>query len=644
MASKKIEQTKTSVAFWLFVAVVLLAVNATALARLIPGEDYYPIKKPSDSLTEPYQKIAVHDIGEIGLTVTNIGQLGTGFIGPGILDPATGLPAPSCEYPLGTGNEYLFAGAFWIGAVVGDDTLVSVGMDGWNQIEEMWPDVWPDGDIIHRSIYGPDAENAVSEKDFVAVYTDTLTDPAYVENDPIDGPHIPLNIEVTQNSYAWSDPYTEDYVIFDYNIKNIGAETMEKTYFGIYVDGDVFSETDVSGYLDDICGFRKTVPSLLGHGFEDTINLAWIADNDGLPSGGACPFGEDPLTAVTGVRILRTPSDSANITFNYWFSNLDGLLDWGPRQDETPFRDFGDTPGQQLGTPTGDHNKYYIMSHPEIDYDQIFAAVPQAVNGWLSPLNVGGSGLAQDFADGYDTRYLLSVGPFDIAPGQTLPIAFACVAGENFHTVCNAFDSLFDYDDPQPYYDYLNFSDIGFNAVWAEWVYDNPGVDTDGDGYRGMYYIYGSESTLVCYYDTISFEPLQVDTTCGYEYVVADTLYYEGDGVPDFKPPDPLDIGDNPTDGTLPEYFALNQNHPNPFNPNTTIGFSLTRNARVKLEVYNILGQKIKTLLDGELNAGDHEVEWDGRGENGITMPTGVYFYRIETGDKATARKMLLLK
>ncbi|MEW5922870.1 MAG: T9SS type A sorting domain-containing protein [Candidatus Zixiibacteriota bacterium] len=597
----------------LIVALVILpaTISARSPVNLEPQTD----KLTADSTTEPYVTIGVHDVGKIGLTISNKAQIGTGYMGQNILNPVNGLPAPNCEYPLGSGLQYLFAGAFWVGAIVGDDTLVSVGADGWEMVEEMWPDVWPDGEIIHRSIFGPDSEYAISEQDFIATYFDTLIDPAYVPIDPIDGPHIPLNIKVTQKSYAWSGPYAEDFVIFDYNIENIGTVPLEKVYMGILVDGDVRGDGSQMGFLDDICGFKKLVESQLGCGFMDTINLTWIADNDGKEDDAVCPFDNNSLTSVTGVSILRTPSDSAIISFNYWFSNYDKSLDWGPRQQGTisdPFRDFGPVAGQQLGTPTGDHNKYYIMSHPEIDYDQLFDAVDHTAEGWLPPAKTA---LSLDFADGYDTKYLLSVGPFDIGPGQTLPLAFAYVAGENFHTQCNAFDSLFNPADPQEYSDYLNFMDIGFNTVWAEWVYDNPGVDTDGDGNRGKYFLCGS-----------------------------DTMYYKGDGVPDFHQPDPLDIGDQPDNDLLPKDFVLHQNYPNPFNPSTRLTFSLNRETQVNLCIFNILGQKLATLIDESRSAGKYEVDWDGCNDAGQKMPSGVYFYRIQTERNVAARKMLLMK
>ena len=95
--------------------------------------------------------------------------------------------------------------------------------------------------------------------------------------------------------------------------------------------------------------------------------------------------------------------------------------------------------------------------------------------------------LATDFADGYDARYLLSFGPFEIQPGDSIPITLAYVAGDNFHQHPSNFSQYFDAFNPDVFYEKLNFNDMGTNARWASWVFDNPGYDTDGDLDSGRY-------------------------------------------------------------------------------------------------------------------------------------------------------------
>ncbi len=92
-------------------------------------------------------------------------------------------------------------------------------------------------------------------------------------------------------------------------------------------------------------------------------------------------------------------------------------------------------------------------------------------------------------------------------------------------------------------------------------------------------------------------------------------------------------------EGTLPSDYLLSQNYPNPFNPTTQIAFTLPTSGMVSLEVYNVLGQKVRTLVDGPMPSGVHEVTFDA-----TLMPSGVYFYRLVFGDRVESRKMLLLK
>jgi hypothetical protein len=95
---------------------------------------------------------------------------------------------------------------------------------------------------------------------------------------------------------------------------------------------------------------------------------------------------------------------------------------------------------------------------------------------------------------------------------------------------------------------------------------------------------------------------------------------------------------------TLPRDFSLEQNHPNPFNPTTEISFSLPVTSQVRLDVFNIMGQKVTTLVDGSLPAGKHSVIWDGKSSAGETAASGVYFYKIEAADFTDVKKMLLMK
>ncbi|MBN2564858.1 MAG: immune inhibitor A, partial [Candidatus Eisenbacteria bacterium] len=90
--------------------------------------------------------------------------------------------------------------------------------------------------------------------------------------------------------------------------------------------------------------------------------------------------------------------------------------------------------------------------------------------------------------------------------------------------------------------------------------------------------------------------------------------------------------------------FALFQNAPNPFNPVTTIGYALPEPARVSIEIYNVAGRKVATLVDGPRDAGTHTVTWDGRNSRGQELGSGVYFCRMAAGRFTERRVMVLLK
>ncbi len=487
----------------------------------------------------PNVQIAVHSVGDVWMTVSNLGQFGTGYLGVS-LDPVTGMESPSCMFPANSNLNYLYVGGFWVGAVVGRDTLVSVGIDDYYSVLEFWPK--STASIVRRSIqvssplYHPDAK---SEQDIIAVYSDDLTDPAFVRNDFHDGrPHIPLGIEITQRSFAWSYAYAEDFILFDYSIRNNGYKQLQNVYMAVYVDGDVHHESNFGyqGYGEDLCGFKTTFSSDYGVcRYTDTINIAYITDNDGDPAGdpGNRQFNTNSVRGAAGIRVVRTPSDSLKYSFNWWFTNYgDPNDDFGPRKvgtQEDPFRDMLGV----FGTPLGDKNKYYVMRHPEFDYDQMFTGKDHTAEGWLPrPPN------AADFANGNDVRYLLSFGPFDISPGEVLPVSFAWVLGEGVHQNPNDYDEYYSLTEPEIYYNTWDFRDLAINSRWASWIYDNPGYDTDGDGYRGKFRICAIDSILQD--SIIQEDPLIIDTY--YVYSVADTIWYEGDRVPDFRgasPPPP---------------------------------------------------------------------------------------------------------
>lgn len=95
---------------------------------------------------------------------------------------------------------------------------------------------------------------------------------------------------------------------------------------------------------------------------------------------------------------------------------------------------------------------------------------------------------------------------------------------------------------------------------------------------------------------------------------------------------------------TVPSAFFLGQNYPNPFNPETTIPYTLRKSAEVKIGIFNAFGQQVRTFHLGAQPAGYHRVQWDGSDNSGKHLSSGVYVYRLDTGDLKQVRKMLLLR
>ena len=89
----------------------------------------------------------------------------------------------------------------------------------------------------------------------------------------------------------------------------------------------------------------------------------------------------------------------------------------------------------------------------------------------------------------------------------------------------------------------------------------------------------------------------------------------------------------------LPTEFSLSQNYPNPFNPSTTLRYTIPRSGQVTLRIYNLLGKEVETLVDEKQQAGAYAIQW-----NPVDLPSGIYFIRLQAGEFAANRKLLLVK
>jgi flagellar hook assembly protein FlgD len=94
----------------------------------------------------------------------------------------------------------------------------------------------------------------------------------------------------------------------------------------------------------------------------------------------------------------------------------------------------------------------------------------------------------------------------------------------------------------------------------------------------------------------------------------------------------------------IPKAIAITGNSPNPFNPSTSISFSLPAPSHVSLAVYDITGRKVRTLVSGQMSEGEHTATWDGRDDSGQPVASGMYISRLVAGERIAAGKMALVK
>lgn len=439
------------VAVWPVLLAMALSGGASAIWSDEGGENAPTINlSGQDAQAQARKHQLLHDVSNIWLVVSNFGVFGLPEeTQANEFEETLGHPGfISCQFPARSGYDYLFQGAIWIGAIVGDDTLVSVGHDGWQLELEFFPGFDAD-DTIHVYTNNPVSANydsvlGLADQSYVAVYTDTLLSSDDADVSP--NHRKPLEIRVQQTSHALSFSYAEDFVIFDYEISNLGLKTLKDVYVGIYLDGDVGptpqNNSDASANAqDDVTGFR----AISGDGIRE-INAAWIADYDG-PQYRNSGSGDGVLVpGVMGVRVVRSPAKELRTTFNWWLSDTDNQRDWGPGQ---PFPTGGD------GTPDGDVNKYLIMQGWQNATLPDSTVDPDQLEATFQNNPVGAE----------DTRFLFSFGPFTISPGEILPFTLGYFCAENFWQGGGV--------------EANDFTDFDINAQWVQFVFDNPGVDTE---------------------------------------------------------------------------------------------------------------------------------------------------------------------
>ncbi|MCD6249342.1 MAG: hypothetical protein J7J98_03290, partial [candidate division Zixibacteria bacterium] len=448
-----------------------------------------------------YELLAGHSQGNIQMTIV---PGGWGYIRAihdqydPYVDPITNDSIYGCTYPTGSGNTFTSGSDMFMIGVSDSDTLDLPYLVWTNPLiwDRRWKKQSTDKSQPH---YSPRAR---SDLDIECTFYDTAVydqDQSYLVVW-----HQPLRIKVEQRSMAWSGSAVDDFVLFDYGITNIGDQALTDFYVGFYLN-DSYDPRDFVPDAENLTGFLEEYPAGYACEYMDTLNLAYKMDNNGDQINNR--FTPQSRRGTVGIMLLGSTGKDVRLGY-HWSVRYPSTWqdDWGPRRwptNEEPWHSF-DT---RFATPWSTQDRYYLCTHPHIAYDQLFAAVDHTAEGWMPPTR-----LAEMAASGWPSYVYYSFGPFDIGVNEHINFTIAVVGGDNVHT-----DPLahFDPNFPQQFYDQLDFSELATNARWAQWVYDNPGYDTDSDGYCGEF--------RIC---------------------EGDTIWYKGDGVPDFRgntpPPAPF--------------------------------------------------------------------------------------------------------
>ena len=502
--------------FFCVTGIVLIPIGLIAQDGTGSPESYRDPAEISQSIqqTPPEIRHVVHRNGRLWNTINNNGIMGNvyGFSLTDIYKTAPSFHFPG--YSQMTHGQHI---GLWIGGLVNGDTLVSTTIDEIGQ-REFWPDYHPWGQFesLSTNPTSPDySPLASAEQEYRCVYTDTFQNENFVPSSGYDRrKHKPLNIGVAQTSFSWSNPYAADFLIVDYSIQNLGRDTIKSAYVGLYYSGFIWHRGEQPFPIaDEVEGYIDSIPyEYEGLGYEP-LNLAWVVDKDGRCQTYRWDFINTPH--AIGIAPLRVPRGTRTYNFNWWHHQRGSYYNWGPRMQDTdqyPLRLFFGG----LGQPLSDCNRYYMMAKPEIDYSGYEAAVNFISRGWMPPHRN-----SMRIARGRTVNMVTSFGPFTLPPRTADTLTVVISIGENFHSDPFTYSDLFQFNNPWPFMRYLDFDDLVNNVRWAKMIYDNPGVDTDGDGDSGLAFWYVDESLR--------------DSSW---------VYYRGDGVADFRgatpPPSPV--------------------------------------------------------------------------------------------------------
>ncbi len=525
-----------------------------------------------------------HDMNQVRLSIQNTGQIGQGFYPPtwgGI-------------WPRSTENNYVFGSGLWFGGkadldddgdldrvfvqgynVLAGDSELDPGRLGQDPEDSLarifdsndpddlaeWPDEFRDPETGDPVVH--------SQQDFVTIYNDVSGEPVFGFSN--------LGIEVRQRSMAFTHDLSQNVIYFEWDLTNVsdsmenGPYTFEDSWIGFDMDSDIGIR-----FSDDLSSFFRDVIVPEGDTLVVDAAIAWDSDFDESNFNG--------IPGFMGLALIRGPGNDADGIDN----DSDGLI------DESPFNGIDDDGDGEIDEPdeVDELGLVNFSKHcgPSVPCEVIDPQTDQMgydILSCLSDENPDSSSetVCLESTTPSDIRFMISSGPFDWLPGQTIRVLFAVV----FASPVDSITQLeFFGDPPRPDPNDSALADFMATVIEAR-EFARSGYTSVGIG--------------------------------------------GGSGV---------------TSLTLPKVFSLSQNFPNPFNPMTTIGFDVPDDTageiNITLQVYDIRGRLIRTLIDGPRGPGSYQVAWDGRDEKSRRVASGVYLYKIRAGDFTSVRKMVLVR
>ncbi|RLA35957.1 MAG: hypothetical protein DRQ64_10450, partial [Gammaproteobacteria bacterium] len=411
------------------VAILLLLLGCLQLSVAPRAHAWHEIKSPTAELGYNPNGVFIQDgsyvmnVGEVQINITNWGLIGSTY--------SRTFPwsdAPSCQWPAGSGNEYLFSSGLWVGGVVLGERLCSTGGEVYplddisatiyeavgskitrpagnpsargNTDPMPGPDDDQDGLVDEEILNGYDDDgDGLIDEDFAQIGNQMFVLTNYDntalsrEQNP---DHTPMNLEIVQSTYQWENDLVDDFVGFDYQITNIGVTDVEQVFIGFFSDSDIGPRGGGNTANDDMAGSWPAQ-----HG---TPGLVRASDGSFVPIQVGYMYdaaAEGRLEGYFGIVFLghdvdpsgrRAPTSVGMRTFQSFSNNASF---------------------EQGGEPSNDEERYTLLSAPVEDWDQDTQPGRQA-----------------------DFRFLVSAGPFEIMePGSTLNFQVGMVVGAGLGNV-----------------------------------------------------------------------------------------------------------------------------------------------------------------------------------------------------------------